>query len=142
MGRFTEKQLVLATIVVAALLTAAFGALIYLDWQAIYKNEVTEQNPQASEETNPEEWGERRKIQEIKIQADAAQKEADLIPKREQDVIVYREIVNRDSQILPDVDDVNKLANIINDFEQQAGVHLKQIGDLSINIGGGAPTLV
>lgn len=138
MGRFTEKQLILATIVVAILLSAGFGALIWIDVQAIYKNEITDQNPGAAEVSDPEEWGEKRKIQEIKRQAEAAQAEADLIPKREQDVIVYREIVARDAQILPDADHVNELAKTIDEFASQAGVHLKQVSDLSITPGGEA----
>jgi Tfp pilus assembly protein PilO len=134
-GRFTEKQMLLATAGGAVLLTAAFGALIWLDYEAITLNEITDQNPSAADETDPENWGERRKIQEIKRQMETAQAEADLMAKREQDVIVYREIVHRDAQILPEFDDVNNLAKTINDFETQSGVRLKRIGDLSVNVG-------
>jgi Tfp pilus assembly protein PilO len=134
-GRFSEKQLILGTIGGTTVLVAGFGALIWLDYQAIYKNEITDQNPGASEVTEPEEWGERRKIQEIRKEMEAAQAEADLVAKREQDVIVYREIVHRDAKILPEVDDVNNLAKTINDFEQAAGVRLRRIGDLSVNVG-------
>jgi Tfp pilus assembly protein PilO len=137
-SRFTEKQLILATIGGAVLLMSGFGALIWHDLQAISKNEVTDQNPSAADVQDPEEWGERRKIYEIKKQMEVAQAEADLMAKREQDVIVYREIVHRDAQILPEVDRVNDLAKTINDFEQQSGVRLKKIGDLSINVGGEA----
>lgn len=138
MGRFTEKQMLLATAGGAVLLTAAFGALIWLDYQAITLNEITDENQAAADVTDPEEWGERRKIQEIKRQMESAQAEADLMAKREQDVIVYREIVHRDAQILPEFDDVNNLAKTINDFETQSGVRLKRIGDLSVNVGGEA----
>jgi Tfp pilus assembly protein PilO len=137
-SRFTEKQLILATIGGTLLLSAGFGALIWHDIQAISKNEVTDQNPSAADVQDPEEWGERRKIYEIKKQMEVAQAEADLMAKREQDVIVYREIVHRDAQILPEVDDVNNLAKTINDFEQQSGVRLKKIGDLSVIAGGEA----
>jgi len=137
-SRFTEKQLILATIGGAVLLMSGFGALIWHDLQAISKNEITDQNPSAADVQDPEEWGERRKIYEIKKQMEVAQAEADLMAKREQDVIVYREIVHRDAQILPEVDRVNDLAKTINDFEQQSGVRLKKIGDLSINVGGEA----
>lgn len=135
MSRFTEKQLILATIGGSVLLIAGFGALIWHDLDQISRNEVTDQNPSAADVTDPEEWGERRKIYEIKKQMEVAQAEADLMAKREQDVIVYREIVHRDAQILPEVDDVNNLAKTINDFELQSGVRLKKIGDLSINVG-------
>lgn len=135
MGRFTEKQMLLATAGGAVLLTAAFGALIWLDYEAITQNEITDENQAAADETDPEKWGERRKIQEIKRQMESAQAEADLMAKREQDVIVYREIVHRDAQILPEFDDVNNLAKTINDFETQSGVRLKRIGDLSVNVG-------
>ena len=138
MGKFTEKQLILATVGAAVLSTAGFGVLIWLDMQAIFRNEITDENPGATDVTDPEEWGERRKIQEIKKQMDAAQIEADLVARREQDVIVYREIVQRDAKILPEVDDVNNLAKTINDFETQSGVRLKRIGDLSVNVGGEA----
>jgi Tfp pilus assembly protein PilO len=134
-GRFSEKQLILGTIGATTVLVAGFGALIWLDYQAIYKNEITDQNPGAAEVTDPEEWGERRKMQEIRKEMEAAQAEADLVAKREQDVIVYREIVHRDAKILPEVDDVNNLAKTINDFEQAAGVRLRRIGDLSVNVG-------
>jgi Tfp pilus assembly protein PilO len=137
-GRFTEKQLVLITIAVAVLLTAGFGSLIWLDLQAIHKNEITDEDAAAAEVTDAEQWGEIRKMQEIKRQMEVAQAEADLIPKREIDVIVNREIVNRDAQILPEIDDVNNLARTINDFAEQAGVTLTKIGDLSINVGGEA----
>ena len=135
MGRFSEKQLILGTIGATTVVCAGFGALIWLDYQAIYKNEITDQNPSATEVTDPEEWGERRKIQEIRKEMEAAQAEADLVAKREQDVIVYREIVHRDAKILPEVDDVNNLAKTINDFEQASGVRLRRIGDLSVNVG-------
>lgn len=135
MGRFSEKQLILGMVGGTTVLVAGFGALIWLDYQAIYKNEITDQNPGATEETNPEEWGERRKIQEIRKEMEAAQAEADLVAKREQDVIVYREIVHRDAKILPEVDDVNNLAKTINDFEQAAGVRLRRIGDLTVSVG-------
>lgn len=138
MSRFTEKQLILATGVVSVLMLTGFVGLWWLDYQSIHKAEVTDADPSAAEISDPEEWGENRKIYEIRRQMDAAQAEADLIAKREQDVIVYREIVNRDSKILPDVDDVNNLARTIDDFANQSGVHLKQVVDLSISSGGEA----
>jgi len=137
-SRFTEKQLILGTIGAAALLAAGFGVMTWLDVQAVYKNEVTDQNPGASEATDEADWGERRKIQEIKKQMEAAQAEAALIGKREQDVIVYREIVARDAAILPEVDDVNNLADTIDGYVKQSGVSLRQVSDLSIHPGGEA----
>jgi len=59
-------------------------------------------------------------------------KEADLIPKREQDVIVYREIVQRDSQILPDKDQVNVLTETIDEFARTSGVVVTKLGDLNL----------
>lgn len=138
MSRFTEKQLMLMTIGGAALLASFFGVMTWLDVQAVYKNELTEDNPSAAEVTDEAEWGERRKIQEIKKQMEVAQAEASLIAKREQDVIVYREIVARDAAILPDVDNVNKLADTIDGYVKQSGVALKQVSDLSIHPGGEA----
>jgi Tfp pilus assembly protein PilO len=135
-GRFTEKQMILATIAVVVLLTAGFGALIWMDWQAIHKAEITTDDASAADVTDPEQWGENRKIYEIQREMQTAQAEADLIAKREQDVIVYREIVHRDAAILPEVDDVNNLARTINDYQDQSGVVLRQVSDLSINPGG------
>jgi Tfp pilus assembly protein PilO len=128
----------LGTVGGTAFLVLAFSGLIWMDYDEIYRNEITDQNPAAADVTEPEEWGELRKIQEIKRQKEVAQAEADLVAKREQDVIVYREIVHRDAQILPAVDDVNNLAKTINDFEMQSGVRLKRIGDLSVNVAGEA----
>jgi Tfp pilus assembly protein PilO len=137
-SRFTEKQLVLMTVGAAALLAAGLGVMTWLDYQAVYRNEVTEQNPGAADVTDEAEWGEHRKIWEIKKQMEAAQAEASLIGKREQDVIVYREIVARDAAILPEVDDVNKLADTIDGYVKQSGVSLRQVSDLSIHPGGEA----
>src|SRR5262249_12475495 len=78
-GRFSEKQLILGVIGGTTVLVAGFGALIWLDYQAIYKNEITDQNPGAVDVTDAEEWGERRKIQEIRKEMEAAQAEADLV---------------------------------------------------------------
>ncbi len=132
MGRFSEKQMLVTTIVVSALLVVTFVGLIWLDLQQIHNAEISEEHPEAAE-IPEEEWGENRWIFEIKKQMKTAQEEADQISKREQDVIVYREIMQRDAQILPDVDDVNRLATTINDFEIQSGVSLKQVTDLSIS---------
>ena len=66
MGRFNEKTLIIVTIVAAVLLTAGFGVLTWLDWQAVYANEITESDPHAASVTEPDDWSERRKIQEIK----------------------------------------------------------------------------
>ncbi len=137
MSRFTEKQMILATIGGAVLLAGGFGTMAWFDRQAVYKNEVTDDNPGAADAAE-EDWGERRKIYEIRKQMEAAQAEAALIGKREQDVIVYREIVARDAAILPEVDDVNNLADTIDGYVKQSGVTLKQVSDLSIHPGGEA----
>ncbi len=137
MSRFTEKQLLLMTAGAGALIAAGLGLMAWLDYEAVYKNEVTEQNPGAADAPE-EDWGERRKIWEIKKQMEAAQAEASLIGKREQDVIVYREIVARDAAILPEVDDVNHLADTIDAYVKQSGVSLRQVSDLTIHPGGEA----
>jgi Tfp pilus assembly protein PilO len=133
-SRFTEKQLVLMTVGAGVLVAAGLGFMTWLDYEAVYKNEITDQNPAAAE-AGEDDWGERRKIQEIKKQMEAAQAEASLIGKREQDVIVYREIVARDAAILPEVDDVNNLADTIDGYVKQSGVSLRQVSDLSIHPG-------
>lgn len=131
MGRFTEKQMLLATVLVSCLMVGAFGVLIYMDLDAIYAAEVTDASPEAAEIADPEQWGERRKIYELEIKKKAAAEQAAKIPEREQDVIVYREIVQRDAQILPNFDDVNKLVDTIGEFERLSGVVLTEVSKLN-----------
>ena len=130
MGRFTEKQLLLATVLVSCLMVGAFGVLIYLDLDAIYASEVTDASPEAAEITDEEAWGEKRKIYELELKMKSASAQAELIPKRETDVIVYREIVKRDAQILPNFDDVNRLVDTIGEFERLSGVVLTEVSKL------------
>ncbi len=138
MNRFSEKQLTLFTVAGFLLVVLGFGALIYLDFEQIYAAEISDENPDAMEITDPEAWGERRWIQELQRQVDGARMEAELIAKREQDVIVYREIVDRDSKILPSEDEVIELARKIDDFARMANVRLSRVGDLNTNAGGQA----
>ena len=138
MGKLTEKQLILAMSGAFALVIAGIGYMTYSDMQRISSAEITPENPDAAAVSDPNEWGEKRKIQELQIKIDAAQAEADLIPKREQDVIVYREIVERDADILPDASDVNVLATTIGDFERISGVALSRVLELNTNHGGQA----
>lgn len=132
MSKLSEKQLLLATILVPTLLIGGVAYLAWLDYQKIYAAEITDEHPEAAEVTDPELFGERRKCQEISKEMEKLRGEADLIQKREQDVIVYREIVQRDSQILPDKDLVNQLTNTINDFERQSGVVVTALADLNV----------
>jgi Tfp pilus assembly protein PilO len=120
--RLTDKQLLLATIAVPVLVVAGIGWMAWLDWQRIYAAEMSDDRPEAAEITDPEQWGEKRKCQEIRKEMAKLHVEADLIVKRETDVIVYREIVQRDSQILPDQGLVNEFTNTIDDFARTAGV--------------------
>lgn len=132
MNRLNEKQMLILTIATSVLLTAVFAVLTYLDYQAIHAYENPETDPSAAEMTDPEQWGEKRKIYELERQIATAQAEADLIPKREQDVIVYREIVQRDSKILPSSEEVTQLATTISEFERLSGVAMTDVGDLSV----------
>ncbi len=138
MGRLSEKQLLLVIVAATLLLVGAFGGLAYWDHQRIYAAEVTEEHPEAAEISDQNEWGERRKIQELEKQIAAARAEAELIPKREQDVIVYREIVARDAAILPSEEEVNRLATTIGDFEKLSGVQLTRVADLNTASAAGA----
>ena len=79
MGRFTEKQLTIMTIVVAIVITGLFAGLIYKDLQKIDEEEA--------------------KIQSRSAQITAAEAEIQRMPARETDVIVFREIVQRDAAI-------------------------------------------
>lgn len=134
MKGLNDRQILIATIAVPALFVAGFAALAVLDWQKVHKAEIREDDPDgsaaAAEITDPEEWGELRKIYEIEKQIAELKKKADLIAKHEQDVIVYREIVQRDSQVLPDRDLVNALALNIDQYAREAGVGLTKVSDL------------
>lgn len=132
MPKLSEKQVLVTTVLVPTLLIGGVGWLAWTDYQKIYAAEITDEHPEAAEVTDPEAWGERRKCQEIQKEMDTLRGEADLIAKREQDVIVYREIVQRDAQILPDKDQVNQLTNTIDDFARQAGVMVTSLGDLNL----------
>ncbi len=111
MGRFTEKQLTIMTIVVSVVITGLFAALIYKDLGA------------KSEED--------QRIESLKGRIQVCDREIQRMPAREQDVIVYREIVKRDSAILPDESEINEFINVIGDFEKQSRVVVTQIQGLS-----------
>ncbi len=138
MSRFSEKQMLLMTIGGFAVVIGGFAALTYMDWQKIYAAELGDHNPGAQEIMDPELWGERRKIQDLQGLIDGARAQADLIPKREQDVIVYREILERDSKILPNETYIHELTNSIGEFERISGAALSRISDLNTNHGGQA----
>jgi Tfp pilus assembly protein PilO len=137
-SRLNDKQVLIATIATPVVVAAAFAFLAFRDWQAVYAAELSDENPSAAEVTDPAEWGERRKCQEMQKEIDTLRGEADVILKREQDVIVYREIVQRDAQLLPDRDLVNKLAVTIDEFATQAGVALTRTTGLNPGAGDGA----
>ncbi len=48
MSKLNEKQMLIATIAGAAVLTLAFGGLTYMDYQNIYGAEITDSNPDAA----------------------------------------------------------------------------------------------
>ena len=132
MSKLSDKQLLVTTILVPTLLVGGIGYMAWLDYEKIYAAEITPEHPEAAEIVDPEAWGERRRCQEIQKEMEKHRAEADLIAKREQDVIVYREIVQRDAQILPDKDQVNKLADTINEFERASGVSVTGVADLNL----------
>ncbi|MCE9635967.1 MAG: type 4a pilus biogenesis protein PilO [Planctomycetes bacterium] len=132
MSKLSQKQLLLTTILVPTLLVGGIGYMAWLDYQKIYAAEITPEHPESAEIVDPELWGERRRCQEIQKEMEGHRAQADLIGKREQDVIVYREIVQRDAQILPDKDQVNKLADTINEFERASGVTVTSVADLNL----------
>lgn len=137
MNKLSEKQRLIVTIACAMVVVLGFGALTYWDLDRIYAAEVTDENPEAAEIADPEQWGELRHIQEIEKQIATARAEAEKIPQREQDVIVYREIVARDAAILPSEDEVNQLTRTIGDFERMAGVTLTRVSELDTSVAKG-----
>ncbi len=111
MGRFTEKQLTIMTIVVAVIITGLFAALIYKDLGVI-----DDENSQ---------------IETTRAKIVAAETEIQKMPARETEVIVYREIVQRDAAILPDESEINKFINVIGEFEKYSGAVVTQVTGLS-----------
>lgn len=111
MGRFSEKQLTIMTVVVAVIITGLFSGLIYKDLEQIDAKTA--------------------EIEEAKIDIAAADAEIQRMPARETDVIVFREIVQRDAAILPDESEINKFINIIGEFEKTSGVVVTQVTGLS-----------
>lgn len=140
MKALNDKQLLVATIAVPVVFVGAFAFLAWSDWQKVHAAEIRDDDVEgaAAAITDPEQWGELRKIHEIEKQIAELRKKADLIPKREQDVIVYREIVQRDSQILPDRDLVNALAQSVDQYARESGVALTKVSDLSLSGGDAA----
>ncbi|MCU0726300.1 MAG: type 4a pilus biogenesis protein PilO [Planctomycetes bacterium] len=110
MGRFTEKQLTIITIVVAVLITGLFTGLVMKDLSAIGE--------------------ERSRVETIVGQIAAADAEIQKMDARELDVIVLREIVKRDAAILPDESEINEFINVIGEFERAAGVLVTQVQGL------------
>ena len=111
MGRFTEKQLTIMTIVVAVIITGLFAALIYRDLRTIEEED--------------------EKMTATTMNIRSAEAEIQKFPQRETDVIVFREIVKRDSAILPDASEINKFINIIGEFEKFSGVVVTSVQGLS-----------
>jgi len=109
-GQFTEKQLTIITIVVAVVIVGLFTFLIYQDLCEIDD--------------------EKAKIDNLTSQIRVADAEIAKKPAREMDVIVNREIVERDSKILPDESEINDFINVIGDFEKYSGVVVTQVQGL------------
>ncbi len=135
MGRLNEKQQLIAILAGAVVLSLIFAVLIYLDHQAV--NAHSDTNDEAAMAAPQEEWGERRKIEEFNKQLKAATDEAAKIKEREDQVIVYREVVERDAAVLPDSGEVNQLASTIREFENMSSVALTQLGNLDVKPGQG-----
>jgi len=110
-GRFSEKQLTIITIVVAIVITGLFAGLIYKDLNLIDE--------------------ERSLIEDRQAKIASAEAEIQRMPARETDVIVYREIVQRDAAILPDESEINKFINVIGEFEKFSGVVVTKVSGLS-----------
>jgi Tfp pilus assembly protein PilO len=99
------------TIVVAVIITGLFAGLVYKDVSLIDD--------------------ERSQIESRQAQIASAEAEIQRMPGREADVIVFREIVQRDAAILPDEAEINKFINVIGEFEKYSGVVVTQVTGLS-----------
>jgi len=121
-GRFTEKQLTITTIVVAVIIAGLFAYLIYEDLSKIDE--------------------EKANIENLTSQIRTADAEIAKKPARETDVIVNREIVERDSKILPDESEINDFINVIGDFEKYSGVVVTQVQGLKERAGSGTSAIL
>ncbi len=138
MSKLSEKHRLLLTVAGSLAFVAGFCGLIWWDLDRIHAAEISDSNPEAADIVDQELWGERRWTQELQKQIDAARAEAELIPQREKDVIVYREIVARDAAILPGEAEVTALTTTVGDFVRMAGVTLTKLGDLNTSSDGEA----
>ncbi len=142
MGDSNEKQTLIVTVSVSAVLTLIFLVLIYMDRQTVYAGEdpgPSDPEGQLEAQAIPEdEWGERRKIQDLQAKTKLAQAEADKMSERENNVIVFRQIVERDAAYLPDEEDVNLFAETVRDFENASGVLMTNVSDLTLKPSGQA----
>jgi Tfp pilus assembly protein PilO len=109
-GRFTEKQLTIMTIVVSVVIAGLFAFLIYQDLQTVDQ--------------------EKQEIENLTAQIRQADQEAAKMPGREADVIVYREIVQRDAEILPNEAEINDFITRIGEFEKISGVVVTEVKGL------------
>jgi Tfp pilus assembly protein PilO len=109
-GKLSEKQLLIATIVVAVVVTGAFGALMYMDFQSIDE--------------------EKAKIATTDSNLAKAEVEIERTRDREKDVIIYREILTTEAEILPDEEEINEFWRTITDFKESSGVQIDRIEGL------------
>jgi Tfp pilus assembly protein PilO len=109
-GKLSEKQLTIVTIGVAIVLTGVFATLIYMDFQTIDE--------------------EKARIETADGNIRKAQTEIDRMREREKNVIIYREIVERDAKVLPDAEEINEFWRRIKEFKETSGVQIDRIDGL------------
>jgi Tfp pilus assembly protein PilO len=102
--------MLIVTIVVAVLVTGAFAALIYMDSQSIDE--------------------EKAKIEATDRNLAKAEVEIERMRDRERDVIIYREILETEAEILPDQEEINEFWRTITEFKESSGVQIDRIEGL------------
>ncbi|MCZ6806431.1 MAG: type 4a pilus biogenesis protein PilO, partial [Deltaproteobacteria bacterium] len=107
MNKLTEKQLLVLTIGVVALLTGGLGFLIWNDLENVKEEE--------------------QKVADIRTQIDSAQREIDQIQTREYRVIANREKSEQEVSFLPSATEIENFWQVIERFAEESGVHISAI---------------
>ncbi|MHC4341084.1 MAG: type 4a pilus biogenesis protein PilO [Planctomycetota bacterium] len=107
MNRLSEKQLLILTIAVTALLTGGLGFLVWNDLQTIDE--------------------EQEKVSQIRSMIQTAETEIARIPGREYQVIADREIADKEVSFLPGETEIENFWEILESFAEEAGVRISEI---------------
>jgi Tfp pilus assembly protein PilO len=106
-NRLSEKQLLILTIAVTALLTGGLGFLVWNDLQTIDE--------------------EQEKVTQIRAMIQTAESEIARIPGREFQVIADREIADKEVSFLPGETEIENFWEFLESFAEESGVRISEI---------------